>query len=70
LVSHPVDRRCEEWRRARLRRTARRHCACPASYSDLAVTKEKTIVSIYQSGLKTWNEYIAVARFDRAWVVE
>jgi sialidase-1 len=41
----------------------------PASYSDLAVTKEKTIVLIYEGGQKTWNEYIAVARFNREWLV-
>ena len=42
----------------------------PASYSDLAVTKEKTIVLIYEGGQKTWNEHIAVARFNRSWVVQ
>jgi sialidase-1 len=42
----------------------------PASYSDLAVTQEKTILLIFESGKEEWYEHIAIARFDLRWLTE
>jgi len=42
----------------------------PASYSDVAVTKEKTILVIYEGGSKGWHDYIALARFNRSWLTQ
>jgi sialidase-1 len=42
--------------------------AGPSGYSDLAVTKDGHILCLYECGKKAYNEKIAIARFDRAWV--
>jgi sialidase-1 len=43
--------------------------AGPSSYSDLAVTKENTLLLIYEGGQQRWYDYISLARFNRAWLL-
>ena len=69
-ASPQPDERDDEPRRGRTWPVSKVVHEGPASYSDLAVTKEKTIVLIYEGGQKTWNEYISVARFNREWLVQ
>jgi len=42
----------------------------PASYSDVAVARDKSILVIYESGNSNWHEYIALARVNLSWLME
>ncbi len=43
--------------------------AGPSGYSDLAVTREGHILCLYECGERTYNQKIALARFNRAWML-
>jgi sialidase-1 len=51
----------------------------PGSYSDIAVTADKTILVLYEAGHPDrtvtsgtqpggWADWLSVARFDKAWI--
>lgn len=40
-----------------------------SGYSDLAVTADGEILCLYERGEKTYNQKIAIARFNRAWIL-
>jgi len=42
----------------------------PSGYSDLAVTRDGVILCLYEGGEKAYYEKIAVARFNRAWLLQ
>jgi sialidase-1 len=52
------------WDRSRVLNTG------PSGYSDLAVTRQGDILCLYECGEKVYNEKIAIARFNRTWILQ